>query len=365
MKYKLDLRFIFIFLIVLYRYTIIQYMMPSDVNLNLVNISLYLLPVVVILVLIFRKKININMFTLIGTSVISFIQIYFLHEIDIFLVMLVGLLYLKDKDAIYKIILNFTISLIIVFIMTIIMCFTGMLESYSTIGWIDKVKYVYYTFGFIHPNVAYGYFLFIMLGLYYLIPDKKCVFRIIFLFLSFAMYAFTHCRTGFLCSIVFLLISFLYYRKIKVNWSLFIICTGITVLIALYGVNNGLDSLLSGRPHLFNYYLMSGSLFFLKSNHIVSQYILDNMYFYILASNGMIIFGYYIYNYVKSGILIEKDRKLTHIFIIVLIYGITESHSINIGINFMLCVQMYLILSNCDVISYICSWLKNKKLLKN
>lgn len=335
---------ILIFLIVLFRYLKMQKVLSNSKS-NLIFLGIILL----VLIIIIRRRIlrNINFKWLIFSLILAFAQLLFLQDVDILLLIAISIIFSEDKDAIKKIIKYFLISLIIIFISTILLSKLGIL-NYSTISRVieGNIRVQRNSLGFKHPNEAYVYFFFISIGMYYF-SRKKLSYCIVMLIGTFIMYNITLSRTGLICSIAFLLLILFYNKNIKINKYMFIIATVITFLIAvIFGdPNNTINIMLSNRPFLYNYYITNGYIFNLIGNKIVDGITLDNSFLNLIVGSGLLFYGFYSILYYLSGKLLENDRKLTQIFIIILIYGCIETHALNIGLNFVLIIQMYLLLT--------------------
>lgn len=343
-KCRIDFKMMLIFLIIFFKYIKMQ----KSISNSFANI-IFLIIIIIIMMIMIKKRIlkNFNKNWLIISLGITIIQVIALQDIDLLILLSVSLIFLEDKDAINKIIKYYSISLMLVFVGTIIFDKIGLLQ-YKTISRLldGNVRVQRNSLGFVHPNEAYIYFFYIAMGIYYFIKSKKMYIIGMSIF-SILMYSITLSRTGLICSLIFIILIIFYNNKIKLNRFAFLIGSIITIILAFKygkGINN-VNELLSGRPEIYYYYITNSYIFNFIGNRIIKGLPVDNMYLNIILGSGWIIYIYYYLFYYFSGKLIEKDRKLTVIFIMTAIYGCLESHSINIGLNFMMLVQMYCVIT--------------------
>lgn len=339
---KINYKFILIFLIVVFKYLKMQKII-SDTIVN----AIFLAIIFVIVVVIVRRRIlkNFNKNWLILAIGFALIQLVFLKDIDLLLLLSVTMIFSEDKNAIKNIIKYFLISLIAVFLLTIILNKVGYVQ-YKTISRIinGNTRVQRNSLGFSHPNEAYVYFFFIMLAIYYFIKNKL-TYTVIMGISSYWIYTLTLSRTGLICSVLFIILVWLYNDKIKMNKFAFLIGTIITFILAFKfsAVGNSVNKLLSQRPYLYYYYISNGNnMLNIIGNVLVKGVTLDNAFLNIILGSGWILYLFYFMLYYVSGKIIEQDRKLSRIFIIIMIYGCIETHVMNIGLNFLLFIQMYI-----------------------
>lgn len=349
-KLKINYKFILIFLIVIFKYLKMQKII-SNANINIILGGIVFIATVV---LIKKRKIkNFNQTWLVVTVGFALVQLAILQDVDLLLLLLVALIFSEDKDAINKIIKYFFISMLIVFLTTIIMNKMGILK-YKTISRLinGNLRIQRNSLGFSHPNEAYVYFFFIMLAVYYFIKSKV-KYSIIMIGLSYLMYKETLSRTGLICSIVFVILIWVYGKKSKINKFAFFMGTITTFILAIKFSNSYdvVNELLSHRPYLYHYYISnSKNMLNIIGNVLEKGVTLDNAYLNIIFGSGWFFYIFYFIFYYISGEIIEKDRKLTKIFIIMAIYGCIETHAMNIGVNFLMFIQMYIVITKNNIL---------------
>lgn len=343
-RIRFNFNFLIIFFLVVFKYLKMQYIIQDTI----VNMILVAIIALLLITLIAKKKIkNFNKNWLIFGIIVAAIQIVFMRDIDILMMIVVALVFLDDDNAINNIVKYFTISLIVVTLITIILNRLGYLNYRTISRLVDGEIVQRNALGFRHPNEMYLYFFFIMIGIYYCIKNKL-LYTIIMVVLSYIMYSITFSRTGFLCSIIFIILIWIYNNKLKLNKYMYCVGTAVTLILALcFGdINSEINSILSSRPYIYSYYIKNGALFNIIGSVAISDVTLDNMYLNIIVESGMILYIFYFIFYYSSGKLLQLDNKLSNIFIITLIYGCFETHTINVGVNCLLILQMYILLSN-------------------
>lgn len=344
MKIKFNLRFIIVFLLVIFKYLKMQNFISNTISNCILLATLF----IVLIWLGSRGKIkNINTNYFLILALIAVVQIVLLRDVDILILLMLGILFTEDKNYTRNIIKYFLISLVIVFITTIVLYQCGILESAYLSRIIDGIRIQRNSLGFAHPNETYCYFFMILLGFYYFSKNKK-LFWFLALIVAYVLYKITLCRTGFLCIFVFLAIDVLYHSKIKINKYFFALGTVLTLLLGVFGanMNSPLNEALSYRPYYAHATMESGLIFNVLGNNLSKIQTntnfnnIDNVYLHIILSSGLVFYVYYFWMYWKSGEKLEVDRRLTKIFIMTLIYGCCESHLINPGLNFVLAIQV-------------------------
>lgn len=347
---RFDFRFLVILLVVLFKYIKLE----QTISDKYTYVILFTLIGIVFLYLLRNKikKVKINFFICILFMSMYVFVIY--KDINILFSLIVAMLFLTDNKPVYAIIKYYLISLMIIFLMTNIGGYLGILETAKLSRVVDNVYIQRKGLGFTHPNIAFLYYFYIILGYYYINKNIKLFFSVTIISLI-VMYKITLCRTGLVCMLIFLL-SILCLRKskyIKINRYIFSILLFLTIILAYsFGdYNNPLNILSSNRLYLWNHYISNGSIFNIFGNKLDSYYIIDNMYLHIILSYGVIILFCYSVIYYISGKKIEKNIKLSIIFNVVLIYGIFESHTFNSGINFILTIQILYIISKNNALN--------------
>lgn len=338
---KINYKFILIFFIVVFKYLKMQKII-SDTIVNIIFLAI----IFVIVAVIVRRRIlkNFNKNWLVLGIGFSLIQLLFLKDVDLLLLISVAMIFSEDKDAIKNIIKYFLISLITVFFVSILLDKMGYTQ-YRTISRVidGNIRVQRNSLGFSHPNEAYVYFFFIMLAIYYFIKNRL-TYTIIMGISSYFVYMLTLSRTGLICSILFIVLVWLYNDKIKLNKFAFLMGTIITFVLALRfsDASDTINQLLSQRPYLYHYYISNGNNIFNMMGSVLEKGVtLDNAFLNVILGSGWIFYLFYFMLYYVSGNIIEKDRKLSRIFVIIMIYGCIETHAMNIGLNFLLFIQMY------------------------
>lgn len=347
MKRKIDFKFLIILIITLVKYLKMQNYLSNNITNAIIVCAVF----IIIIELLRRKRItNMKKGSILILGFLSILQMVLLRDIDIFFITLLIIVFSNEKKATTKIIKYFMISLIIIFSITVFLYFTGHLDSaYLSRILEDGTRIQRNSLGFAHPNETFIYYFFIILSVYYLTTKHKFLFYIFTIISSIILYNLTLCRTGMICVIIFLLLTLIEKKDRKYISYLFLIGTIGSFVIAYFGsdINNWINQTLSYRPFIANYHLINGNFINILGNNLTNSNnmysIMDNAYLYLILTSGYIIYFVYLYIYQKSGKLISKDKKLSTIFTIILLYGCFESHILNIGLNFLLVIQVYLI----------------------
>lgn len=329
------LKRIIIFLIISFK--LLLYIINTTISNSSIIVYLYLF---VIALLSFKYIINIkfdksSFLKILLIIVISFI-IFFMHKDDnIFLYSLLGLVLINEDNK--EIIKTIFVSLVIIFILTIILGMVNILpitEAYRTIEGEAQVRT---SLGFPNANAAFAYFIPIVLSGIYLFK-KDWRFNIGALVSAIIIYSFTKCRTGFYLVIILLMFNFLKKKEISYKFSKnsFIVCFIISILLAFFfGTTkyNSINELLSFRPWYFNQFLNQGV--FAWGLGIPENLILDNLYFKLLANYSIVGFCLYYYIYKLGSKLCIKDNKIFIAMIFFNVYNILEAMTIG---NFVLII---------------------------
>lgn len=294
--------------------------------------------------LLFKKKFSKKGFlSIILLSIIGVFCLY-INKNDMFFFFIICSISIIDMDN-DEFIKYFFYASLVMFILTIILNIFGILPSYNINKYDGEIIYKRYSLGFGHVNSVFLYYLPILFGFYHIfVKDKKSklIHFIIQFVIIYILYKVTLCRTGFLISILFLSYT-LFNNKCYCNKHIkytFLFFTIISLLVAvIYGFNqsNFVNSLLSNRAYLVNYYIKNNLIINLFGNRFDLVYTLDNLYAFILVKYGIIIYIIYMFIYFYSIKKIEdNDRYLIYIFFF-LLYGLSEG---NMCTNFMLILQL-------------------------
>lgn len=347
MKRKMDFKFLIVLIITIVKFLKMQNYLSNTITNAIIVFAL----IIIIIELLGRNKItNMKKGSIFILSFLSVLQMILLKDIDFFFITLLVIVFSNEKKAITKIIKYFMISLTIIFCVTLLLYFTGHLESaYLSRILEDGTRIQRNSLGFVHPNETYIYYFFIILCIYYLTQKHRIVFYIFTIITSIILYKVTLCRTGIICIAIFLLLTLIEKKEKKYIRYLFLLGTIGSFAIAYLGgdINSQLNQILSYRPFIANYHLTNGNFLNIIGNNLVNNSniysIMDNAYLSIILTSGVLIYFIYLYVYQKSGKLICKNKKLSTIFIIILLYGFFETHILNVGLNFLLVIQVYLI----------------------
>lgn len=347
---RFDFRFLVVLFVVLFKYIKLE----QTINDIYTYVLLFILLAMTFIYLVVNNinKVNIKWF-----SYILFMSLYLgvlYRDVNILLPFIVSLLFLTDNNPVYKIVKYYLISLSIAFFGTVLCGYLGILESAKLSRVVGNIYIQRNSLGFSHPNTAFLYFFYIILGYYYISKNTK-LFFIVTIISSFIVYKMTLCRTGFICIIIFLLSVLILskLKKMRIIRYLFPILFIFTLILAYkFGdYNSFLNQLSSNRLYLWKYYISNHLVFNISGNKLVPSYIIDNLYLNIILSFGIVGLILYVIMYYFSGRNVEKNIKLSIIFNIVLIYGIFETHTINSGINFLITIQILYLISMNNVLS--------------
>lgn len=246
---------------------------------------------------------------------------------------------------------------LIAFIIVILFGITGVLENVKVT--MDRLsasgvtQITRYSLGYYHPNVTYMNY-FIIITLYFIYKDNKIsnYMYILILFIAIILYIITLSRTGFICLLIIVFLSYILKYEIPKKLRLIkylkflpiILGFGIIGLSFLYNGNVTIfslfDKLFSGRLYYNNLFLnqMPITLFGVDMSILENaELFLDCGYVLLFLSHGIVIFSIFIYFTYK--ILEEINYQfniLFYIIIVILIYCITEYFLANILINYTL-----------------------------
>lgn len=335
-----------IFLIISFK--LIIYIINTVISDNSVFVYLYLIIVVLLsLKYIFQLQFSKMVFLKVMLiMIVSFIIFFLYKEDNIFLYSLLGLLLINEDDK--EIIKTIFISLVIIFSLTTILGCLNILpvsEVYRTINGDTQTRT---SLGFPNANAAFAYFIPIILSGLYLFKDKK-LFIILSLIISIIIYSFTVCRTGFYLILMIILFSIIIKKyNINFNKNFFLICFVLSIIIALlFGRTkyNYINELFSFRPWYGYQFLKQG--IFKWGTGIDKNFILDNLYFKLLANYSIVGILLYLYIYKMGEKLCSKDKYLLFSMFFFNIYNIFEAMTIG---NFVLIIFLKEIFKDYGVI---------------
>lgn len=201
-------------------------------------------------------------------------------------------------------------------------------------GYISRVA-----FGFGQPNRVFCYVLPIWLGIHYFNNRKlKLVLFISCLVVTYIDYRFTNTRT-MLIVLSSMVLLYPIYNKLSDSPNLYYIIKYLFPLALLVSFiisnrfgnsSNLINSVLSGRPQWWGYYLDSPVSFVGSSNNVSllfnSELPLDNYFLYILYRGGVLFFIIFtlLYSNFLSICFKEKNNYLIFVAISLFIYGFSE-----------------------------------------
>ncbi len=292
-------------------------------------------------------------------SIIILVCLCFSQDINFILPFMLALTFINTDYN--KIIKYFFVSSMICFCVHIFLFIIGVLDDpdimYRTVS--DGSVLTRSFLGFEHPNNAFMFLLPIILCGYYFVQNfiQKLIFVSISFFISLIIFFKTNSRTGFILIILILLISLINESWIKrrkillfigrfMFFIMSIISIGISILCGKE-ITNKVNELLSGRPYIWHTYLNDKVRLIptpgkigLEESQIVDQFgqSIDNYYIYFLVRYGIILFiiiGIIYYAFFKN---LQKNGqiKLYVITIFYFIYGMVETNTILVSINFVL-----------------------------
>ncbi len=332
-----------IFLIILFKY-LLNFRVP------MLFLYLYIIIICVLTIVnIYYKKFTISEFKKIAMFLIISMYFVVLYKDVNFLMsfLLATICIRRDNKGFIK---AFFISSAILYLFTIILSKIGVVPSNNMTRIVDGVVFKRESLGFTHPNEVFLYFLPIVLCGYYLF-GHKLGYYIVLILVSTMLYKLSYSRTGY---IIILLVVFLNLIKNSMKLKIImpyimLILTAISIFIAvLYGQNlqNSVSELLSGRPYLWNYYIVNGYMFSILGKGINSQYIMDNFYLFLFIELGLIGYLIYFIIYYKSLKILKYDSKLLIVILLFYIYGLTETNVIIGSIQFAFAIQIKSIIIN-------------------
>lgn len=341
-KISLDIKTIIIFVCVLLKY-LIEY-----------KVNTYILYTTVIVILFFQflrllnniknNNILLKIFIFFILSTIS-VLIYKDVNLLITYVLALTLINCDIKEFLKK----FMISSSIMYIITLFLFFTGILNDNYLIRITTNGYLIRHSLGFTHPNSIFMYYIPIVLCAY-IINNNKIKFYSIFSILSLILYKLSLSRTGIYCIIILFILDIfkgkLNYKKI-ISWlPLLFFCASYLLAIKIgISKNNDINILLSNRPYLWNKIIENGNIFTLFGSNVSNELYLDNFYLAIIYRCGLFLSLLYYFILIFGVKHINNNKIIVAIFIF-MIYGLAESNTIIGSINFTLTLLLYSIIHN-------------------
>lgn len=269
-------------------------------------------------------------------------------KFDFLVSIILAIIFSAQDDGDKKFIKYYYINSLVFFVLTIVLYFIGVLPSNNSARVLENGILTRYSFGFAGINILFLCLLPLFTS--FLIYKKKYVDKnkiktILGIFIiSFVFYKITLCRTGFIISLILIIIILL---KDKLNKKVcdlfikysFIVLTVISIVFASkYNNFLKLNEILSNRLFFWNKYVDSYSLS-LFGKDIMNKIPLDNVYITHLYIDGIIIFSFYVLiNFVTSK-KIKCNKMISIAFIIFALYGLFENNY-SYQYNFILILQM-------------------------
>ncbi len=296
-------------------------------------IAIFGLSLLEILSLKFNKRDFIKIILVLCLTLICFLLN---TDSNLFLYALVAIAFINHKND--DLIKCFFITSITMYVTTIILNQFGIISSNNATRTAEIDSKIRYSLGFGHVNSVFLYFLPILYSGYYLFSKNKTYILISFIS-SLILFIFSNCRTGFIFSILFIVVissdKIKKFLKINIKYF-FIMITFLTFILSLKFSNGILNDFLSGRLSYAHNYIVSGNLFNMFSSKYLLDDPLDIFYINVFITEGipMFLFYLYLYSFVIKKI---KDEKLLIIACFFMFYGLSEASTIG---NFILIILL-------------------------
>jgi hypothetical protein len=341
-KISLDIKTIVIFICVLLKY-LIEY-----------KVNKYILYSTVVVILFFQflrilknlkgNKVIIKSVVFLVFSIISTI-IYKDVNFLITFVLALTLINCDVKDFVKK----FMISSSIMYIMTILLYFLGVLNDNYLIRTTSNGYIIRHSLGFTHPNSIFMFYIPIVLCAYLLENNKK-KFYVIFTILSLVLYKLSLSRTGIYCIILLFILDIfkkkINYKKI-ISWLPLMFFAASYFIAIKYGnsKSDAINVLFSNRPYLWNRIIENANMFTVFGSNVLSDLYLDNFYLAMVYRCGLYstLLYYFILIFGMKNI---NNNKVYVSVLIFMIYGLAESNTLIGSINFTLAFLLYSIIGN-------------------
>ena len=221
---------------------------------------------IISIIVVLRKSFNKNeLIKIVLLFCCSAIVTFISNEIDFMISLLIALLFCKKEGGDFKLVKYFTISSVSCYIITLVFGTLGIVKSSNAVRLINGNIITRNSLGFEHVNAVFKNLLPIALGIVILVSNKKhkekVIIMTIILLISYFLYIFTNCRTGFLMIAVLWIYILLENRLKSISKTtktkyFFLIFTIITFFISfIFGKNenNIMNLLLSNRPYIWLY----------------------------------------------------------------------------------------------------------------
>lgn len=326
--------------------------------------------IVLIAFIIFIKKIKINNNIMI---ILLFISILFLitKNMDlityIFLFIVVQLLIRLDDKTVLK---YLTISSVVAFSLIFIFLLLGVTQNEildyrnrMTFGvgnsTVNRIPFFY--------NMVYGTLTLIILYInkyYKKINSLKVIIYILTLTLATYFYIKTNLRGGYLCFIIFIVLTWIIPKIYKFRFVKYISCVFYIIMftssfiIASFHENIYLDKLLSYRPTYVNNFIKSINIGYILLSRSVKSMdtitIVDNSYIHIFIGGGIIIFLIILFLYYISVKNLYNLKYFNEIAFIISTSIYFNIESIAVRIENMFVIYWWYLIINYSIKSIRC-----------
>ncbi len=339
-KVSLDIKTIIIFICVLLKY-LIEYKINTYILYSVVLIILFFQFLRIIKSLKNKNEVAKAFFFFI----LSTISVIVYKDVNLLITYILALVLIGcDVKQFIK---KFMISSSIMYVITIILYFLGILNDNYLIRITSTGYIVRHSLGFTHPNSIFMFYIPIVLCAYLLETNRK-KFYFIFILLSLLLYNLSLSRTGIYCIVILFILDILKekinYKKI-ISWLPLIFFVLSYFIATRFGVSktDSINVLLSNRPYLWNSIIENASMFTLFGSNVLSEVYLDNFYLAMVYRCGIYSALLY-YAILAFGIKNINDSKIFVSILIFMIYGLAESNTLIGSINFTLAILLYSII---------------------
>lgn len=283
--------------------------------------------------------------------VIALFSTVVVGELDILIITVMAITFLRyDTKSFLK---KFLLSSIICYLTVLVLYILGFASNNGLLRIENNDVIQRNSLGFSHVNQTFLYFMPILLSSYLLYSEKRAQLNVFVIIISSILYLFSRCRTGYFCTIIFLVIYNVpiilnnKFTKKILKW-LFVIFTVFSIFICnKYGTDgsNKINDILSLRPFYIKQYLDNDKIINIKGGNFNKNMPLDNMYIYLLLEKGIIVYAFYLVVYMLCYKYFSKYKKYKVIILVFLVYGLFESYIVLPSVNFILLLQIKNIIS--------------------
>ena len=290
-----------------------------------------------------------NSFKLVIVVILCALLLIATKNIGMVLSLPVGLILINTKDrTIFKYIFY---SSLVLYCLTVIFYTIGFINGGDVVDTplFDNKENVQqlYSLGFNNPNVAYKFFMPILLSALYLFGERKRIILLLFI-VSVVLGLLTGSTAGFIVAGIaclgFAAINREGMKKFvrKIIPYAFAFLTISSFLVALVfgsasSVPNPVNDALTGRPRLWNLRIDNNSYLNVLGNNDQyptdrfddkgieqSYYALDNTFLYLMVHYGLVIYVLYFLVYSKSSLIIRDEKLLLIGLLLLLVLFIGE-----------------------------------------